>query len=136
MIFAVASIVGGTIVTSNTPALQSMGRHYNQYKRVTLEKACMAKMVTADYDLDIEIPSPKNMSDEDGSIDIVKVFDKELSGENVLPGFILDLNSLKQVLQVVETVCYNGEVLNQRSLIDIYKWIAFSVTYYALTLKA
>jgi Uma2 family endonuclease len=31
----------------------------------------------------------------DGSVDIIKSFDAKLSGENVLPGFVLDLNSLK-----------------------------------------
>ncbi len=31
----------------------------------------------------------------DGSVDIIKGFDKKLSGEDILPGFILDLNNLK-----------------------------------------
>ena len=32
----------------------------------------------------------------DGSVDIIKTFDVRLSGENVLPGFILDLNDLNK----------------------------------------
>lgn len=31
----------------------------------------------------------------DGSIDIIKSFDEKLSGEYILPGFVLDLNNLK-----------------------------------------
>jgi Uma2 family endonuclease len=31
---------------------------------------------------------------KDGSVDIIKSFDEKLSGEDVLPGFVLDLNNL------------------------------------------
>ena len=32
---------------------------------------------------------------KDGSVDILKSFDEKLSGENVLPGFVFELNNLK-----------------------------------------
>ena len=62
----------------------------------------MAKIVTADYELDPEVPSLKNMTDNE-FIYIVRMeqlkksffLNKKISGENILPGFELDLSILK-----------------------------------------
>jgi len=54
----------------------------------------MAKIVTADYNLEPEHPALDNMS-ADGTIDKIISFDEKISGEDILQGFELDLSILK-----------------------------------------